>query len=69
MSEDEKLADTSVGVSQLLADEEFLSTMQRIRDASSAMENGEEDEEMKDSTTASSEVAIWLSNRCGILSR
>ncbi|EER15223.1 U4/U6 small nuclear ribonucleoprotein Prp31, putative [Perkinsus marinus ATCC 50983] len=56
LGEDEKLADTSVGVSQLLADEEFLSTMQRIRDASSAMENGEEDEEMKDSTTASSEM-------------
>ncbi|EER09866.1 U4/U6 small nuclear ribonucleoprotein Prp31, putative [Perkinsus marinus ATCC 50983] len=56
LGEDEKLEDTSVGVSQLLADEEFLSTMQRIRDASSAMENGEEDEEMKDSTTASSEM-------------
>ncbi|KAF4691937.1 U4/U6 small nuclear ribonucleoprotein Prp31 [Perkinsus olseni] len=46
---DEKEEDEpSVGVSQLLADEDFLSTMQRIRDASSAMESGEEDEEMKD---------------------
>ncbi|KAF4736901.1 hypothetical protein FOZ62_027433, partial [Perkinsus olseni] len=46
--EEKEEEEPSVGVSQLLADEDFLSTMQRIRDASSAMESGEEDEEMKD---------------------